>query len=179
MKKKILYFLFVIFLIFFVFYLSFFQTELFNEKENVQLHDFDSPILYKVSRVIDGDTIEVIIGNKYERVRLLGINTPEVDSSYTKEECYGPEASAYLKKILENKYVSLKSDEQNDNRDKYNRLLRYVFMQDGTFVEEELIKNGYAYNYPYFPFEFMEQFSDWEKQAKENRIGLWSVCLSQ
>jgi len=166
-KRKILY-IFLLFILVILF--SLFSIPNSQEKKS-EIKKF-----YRVSRVIDGDTIEVEIDGKYERVRLLGINTPEVDSPYTKEECYGPEASAYLKKILKNKYVFLVPDEKNENRDKYNRLLRYVFMKDGTFIEEDLIKKGYAYNYIYFPFKFKEKFSIWEKEARDKKIGLWGKC---
>ena len=142
------------------------------EKDN----ESEIPTFYRVSRVIDGDTIEVEIDGEYDTVRFLGIDTPELDTPYTKEECYGPEASAYLKELLKNQYVYLKPDKQNDDRDKYDRLLRYVFLQDGTFIEEELLKNGYAYNYDYFPFEFMEQFNSWEQEAREKGLGLWGEC---
>ena len=79
---------------------------------------------------------------------------------------------------MKNKYVSLKSDEESDNRDKYNRLLRYVFLPDGTFIEEDLIKKGYAYSYPYFPFKFKEQFIFLEREAKNRKIGLWGTCYN-
>ena len=131
---------------------------------------------YQITRVIDGDTIEVKIKDKQELVRLIGINTPEVDSPYTKEECFGPEASAYVKKLLDKKEVYLISDSNGQDRDKYNRLLRYVFLPNGLFVNVEILKNGYAYNYIYEPFEFMKQFDFWEKEAKESKIGLWGVC---
>jgi micrococcal nuclease len=60
------------------------------------------------------------------------------------------------------------------NRDKYNRLLRYVFLEDGTLINAKLVAEGYAYNYIYEPFQFMKQFDYLEKQAKEKQLGLWS-----
>ncbi|MDO8486216.1 MAG: thermonuclease family protein [Candidatus Staskawiczbacteria bacterium] len=132
--------------------------------------------IYQITKVIDGDTIEVKIKDKQELVRLIGINTPEVDSPYTKEECFGPEASDYAKKLLDKKEVYLIPDKQSSDRDKYNRLLRYVFLPDGLFVNAEILKNGFAYNYIYEPFEFMKQFDFWEKEAKKNKIGLWVEC---
>lgn len=172
MKKNFKYIL-----IFFIVVASSFLFFLLDEPKEVQeSNEIEIQTPYKVNRVVDGDTIKVEIDGKYETVRLLGINTPEVDNPNTKEECYGPEASAYLKKLLDNQSVYLLADQQNKDRDKYNRLLRYVYMQDGTFVEEELLRNGYAYNYPYFPFKFMKEFSDWEQEARENDVGLWRKC---
>jgi len=134
--------------------------------------------VYQITKVIDGDTMEVKIKDKQELVRLIGINTPEVDSPYTKEECFGPEASAYAKKLLDTKEVYLIPDSNGQDRDKYNRLLRYVFLPNGLFINAEILKNGFAYNYIYEPFEFMKQFDFWEKEAKGNKIGLWDKCVS-
>jgi micrococcal nuclease len=132
------------------------------------------PVLYVVAEVIDGDTIRVEMNNKAETVRLLGINTPEVSNPYKPEECFGKEASEKVKELLTNKEVYLIPDLQSPDRDKYDRLLRYVFLPDGKFINADLIKEGYAFNYIYEPFQFMKQFDYLEKQAKENRLGLWS-----
>lgn len=165
-------------LIFFILIFIIFSFSVLNFSDQVLEGDdrFKENTLYRVNRVVDGDTIEVQIDGEYEIVRLLGVDSPEVNSSYTKEECYGPEASAYLKELLKNQSVYLSGDKQNNNRDKYNRLLRYVFMQDGTFVEEALLKNGYAYNYDYFPSRFKEQFNKWEEEAQQRGLGLWREC---
>jgi len=131
------------------------------------------PTLYKVVEVIDGDTIKVEIDKQIETVRLLGIDTPEVLNSYGSEECYGKEASGKAQKLLENKEVYLIPEVLSSDKGKYNRLLRYVFLSDGKFVNAELIKEGYAFNYIYEPFQFMKQFDYLEKQARKNRLGLW------
>lgn len=173
MKNSPIY-LFVIFIVtfgLFVFSIIYFQPR-FIEKEIV----IKTPTYYKVVNVIDGDTIEVEISDKQELVRLIGINTPEVDSPYTKQECFGPEASDYAKKLLDTKEVYLIPDSNGPNRDKYNRLLRYVFLPNGLFINAEILKNGFAYNYIYEPFEFTKQFDFWEKKAKESKIGLWGEC---
>lgn len=129
----------------------------------------------RVVEVIDGDTIRVNLGGKIETVRLIGINTPEIASPYNpKEDCFGQEAAQYTRELLEKQLVYLIKDPMQSNRDKYNRLLRYVFLEDGTLINAKLIKEGYAFNYIYEPFQFMKQFDYLEKQAKENRIGLWS-----
>ncbi len=135
----------------------------------------EAPALYRVVEVIDGDTIKVDIGGKIETVRLIGMDTPEIAGPYNPQDDYfGPEAAQYTKKLLENQSVYLIPDPMQSNRDKYDRLLRYVFLEDGTLVNAKLIAEGYAYNYIYEPFQFMKQFDYLEKQAKENQLGLWS-----
>jgi len=132
------------------------------------------PTLYRVVEVIDGDTIKVDLRREVETVRLIGIDTPEIASPYNPhEDCFGPEAAEYAKQLLEKESVYLIKDPMQSNRDKYNRLLRYVFLEDGTLVNAKLIKEGYAFNYIYEPFQLMKQFNYLEKQAKENRLGLW------
>jgi micrococcal nuclease len=128
------------------------------------------PALYKVAAVIDGDTIQVELNSQIERVRFIGVNTPEV----IPEECFGKEATDKTRELLKNKEVYLIPDPESSDRDKYGRLLRYVFLPDGKFVNAELVQKGYAFNYIYEPFQFMKQFDFLEKQAKENRLGLWS-----
>ena len=173
MKNNTIY-LFIIFILslgLFVFSIIYFQPRVI-EKETIT----KVPGLHKVVSVIDGDTIGAEVDGKTETVRLLGIDTPEVDSPYTEEECFGQEAKEYATQLLNGREVYLIPDKQSSDRDKYDRLLRYVFLPDGLFVEAELIKKGYAYNYIYEPFEFMKQFDFWEKQAKESKIGLWGEC---
>ena len=132
------------------------------------------PALYRVVKVIDGDTIKVDVGGEIETVRLIGIDTPEIANPYNpREDYFGPEAAQYAKQLMERQLVYLIPDPMESNRDKYDRLLRYVFLEDGTLINAKLIKEGFAFNYIYEPFQFMKQFDYLEKQAKENRLGLW------
>jgi micrococcal nuclease len=134
----------------------------------------EASALYRVVEVIDGDTIKVDIGEKIETIRLIGMDTPEIANPHNPQDDYfGPEAARYTKKLLENQSVYLIPDPMQSNRDKYNRLLRYVFLEDGTLVNAKLVAGGYAYNYIYEPFQLMKQFDYLEKQAKENQLGLW------
>ena len=130
--------------------------------------------LYPVSEVIDGDTIQVKINGKRELVRLLGINTPEVENKYRHQECFGPEASKETKKLLSGKKVYLLPDPQAPDRGKYNRLLRYVFLPNGDFINADLVRDGYAFEYIYQPFQFMKYFAELQQQAKAQKKGLWS-----
>jgi len=135
----------------------------------------EASAVYRVVEVIDGDTIKVDIGGEIEAVRLVGMDTPEIAGPHNPQDDYfGPEAARYTKQLLENQPVYLIPDPMQSNRDKYNRLLRYVFLEDGTLVNAKLVAEGYAYNYIYEPFQFMKQFDYLEKQAKENQLGLWS-----
>jgi micrococcal nuclease len=123
----------------------------------------------KCTRVVDGDTI---ILNNGERVRLIGIDTPETKHPRKPVEYFGKEASAFTKKMVEGKEVRLEYDWQQ--RDKYDRLLAYVYLMDGTFLNAEIIKQGYGHVYTKSPFKYLEQFRQYEKEARENKRGLWA-----
>ena len=125
------------------------------------------------SYVIDGDTIIVIIDGKKEKVRLIGIDTPEKDGPYTKEEPFGKEASAFTKKITEGKKVMLEYDRQK--RDKYGRLLAYVYLEDSTFLNAEIIRQGYGTVFRKFPFKYRDDFEGYEREARDNKKGLWGI----
>jgi micrococcal nuclease len=123
---------------------------------------------YKVTKVIDGDTIEIEGGQK---VRYIGMDTPE---STIKHECFGEEASAKNKELVEGKSVKLIKDVSET--DKYKRLLRYVYIDD-IFVNEELVKTGYANAASYPPdIKHQDKFVEAEKQAREANLGLWESC---
>lgn len=123
-----------------------------------------------VSRVTDGDTIEIETG---EKVRYIGINTPESVDPRRKVECFGKEASAYNKNLVEGKRVRLERD--ISDRDKYGRLLRFVYLEDGTLVNGMLVREGYAHASPYTPdISRKELFREAESDARMNARGLWS-----
>lgn len=133
-----------------------------------------------VTRVIDGDTIEVkLIDGAIEKVRLIGIDTPETVDPRKPVECFGKEAAEKLKSIIDKKEVTLKRDIINDNKDTYNRLLRYVYLDDRD-INAEMIKQGYAYAYLKYSFndDKMSSYKDYERQAREKELGLWApgVC---
>lgn len=137
-----------------------------------------------VIEVIDGDTIKVKIGNKEEKIRMVLVNTPETKHPTKGVEYYGKEASAYTKKELTNKEVYLEKDVSD--RDKYGRLLRYIWLEmpnlnnkiDQELKEKcfnaKLLLNGYA-NLSTCPpdVKYVEQFKDFEKEAKKLGVGLW------
>jgi len=140
-------------------------------------------ILYKVERVIDGDTLKLSNG---ERVRLIGIDTPESkdnaklrkDSKRTGQNAkeiieMGKWAADFTRKLVEGKEVKLEFDVSQ--RDKYGRLLAYVYLTDGTFVNAEIIKQGFAQVMTIPPnVKHQDLFLRLQKEARENRRGLWS-----
>ncbi len=134
------------------------------------------PGLYRVVKFDDGDTIEVDMNGTTETIRFIGVDTPETHKPNTPIQCYGPEASAYTKRLIGNQKVRLQADPLNTNRDRYNRLLRYVYLPDGTLVEQNLIMGGYGFAYTYFPSSKNAEFSAYEQQAKIAGKGLWSAC---
>ena len=124
--------------------------------------------IYKVKRVIDGDTLLLING---ERVRLIGVDTPETKHPQKPVEYFGREAYLFTKEMVDGKEARFEFDRQK--RDRYGRLLAYVYLLDGTFLNAEIIKQGYGFAYTRFPFKYMEEFRRYEREARENRKGLW------
>jgi len=113
-----------------------------------------------VNRVIDGDTIEVMVNNKKESVRLIGIDAPELTDSSMKGKL-ALESRDYLKKLVQNKKIRLEADETQEDRDNYQRLLRYVYLDDGTLVNKKMIEAGMAEEYTYkTPYKFQWEFRE-------------------
>jgi micrococcal nuclease len=129
-----------------------------------------------VSRVVDGDTIRVLIQGKEDIVRLIGIDAPETVGPVKPAQCFGKEASDKAKEILTNKTVILESDPTQGDRDEYGRLLRYVFLLDGTNFDKFMISEGYAYEYTFKgnSYKYQSEFKNAEKRAFESRRGLWA-----
>jgi micrococcal nuclease len=124
-----------------------------------------------VSRVVDGDTIYVVIGNQIEAVRYIGINTPETHHPTKGREPYGEAATAVNQQLVDGRWVTLVLDTQY--RDRYGRLLAYVWA-DGRFVNAELVHRGYAQAATYPPnVRYAEHFRQLERGARENGRGLW------
>jgi len=130
--------------------------------------------LLSVVRVIDGDTIVVNKEGINESVRLIGIDTPETVHPSKPVQCFGEEASRKTKEWLEGSQVILEIDEGEGERDKYRRLLAYVYRDDGLFVNLELIKQGYAYEYTYAtPYQYQAEFKAAQAEAQTAGNGLW------
>lgn len=138
-----------------------------------------------VVNVVDGDTIDVEITDRTEgraageadvgveyRVRLIGIDTPESVKPGTPVECFGEEASAAAKALLDGEEVRLVKDVEETDR--YDRLLRYVYLE-AEMANARLVANGYANAYTYPPnIRWSEMFLQLEREAREDDRGLWS-----
>lgn len=125
-----------------------------------------------VERVVDGDTIIV---EGVGRVRLIGVDTPETVHPSRPVEFFGKDASAFTKGLLEGKRVRLEYDQER--QDRYGRTLAYVYLTDGTFVNAEIIRRGYGHAYTRFPFRHVEAFRQFEREARNNRRGLWGEVV--
>jgi micrococcal nuclease len=123
-----------------------------------------------VSRVVDGDTVELSTG---EKVRYVGMNAPESVKPDWPVECFGKEASARNRELTEGKRVRLTKDVSE--RDRYGRLLRFVYLSDGTFVNELLVREGYA-RVSTFPPDVAKEsiFRAAEADARAAKRGLWA-----
>jgi micrococcal nuclease len=135
-----------------------------------------NPGLYQVTQFVDGDTIAIDMNGKTERIRMIGVDTPETHKPNTPVQCYGPAAAAFTKNVIGSNKVRLEADGQSSNRDRYQRLLRYVYLPDNTFVNEKIIREGYGFYYPYFPFSKSLVFEQAQTQAQQSRKGLWGNC---
>lgn len=131
--------------------------------------------LYELVRVTDGDTIVVEKSGKEEKIRLIGIDTPELHDGRGGVECFANEAKNKLEEILEGHKIRLELDQSQGERDRYGRLLSFVFRDDNMLVNKFMLQNGFAYEYTYNkPYKYQDDFKRDESYAKENEIGLWS-----
>jgi micrococcal nuclease len=133
----------------------------------------------EVAGHVDGDTVRVRIANPgaellglVETIRMIGVDTPETVHPRRKVEFFGKEASDFTKARLLGKPVLLAFDW--DLRDRYGRLLVYIYTQDGTCHNAALIREGYGHAYTNFAFQFMDEFRNLEQQARQAKRGLWA-----
>jgi len=130
----------------------------------------------RVERIVDGDTIVVSADaatglGLSEKVRLIGVDTPETVDPRKPVERFGAEASRYAQERLLGRTVRLAFD--GDLRDRYGRLLAYVFLEDGSCFNLSIVADGYGFAYTKYPFRFMDEFRAAEREARESRRGLW------
>lgn len=156
----------VLLISFFVFLLCGLNTE--SRSENAQ---------GLCTKVFDGDTIEVTLDKVYPKwsnpvhVRLIGVDTPEISHPLKPVQYFAEESSSFTKKMVFGKRVRLEFDWQRE--DKYGRLLAYVFLLDGRMLNAEIIKQGYGFAYTRFPFRYLEEFKQYEREARSKGPGLW------
>lgn len=128
-----------------------------------------------VTKVVDGDTFWADDGSsKGVKIRLIGVDAPESRNSFKKKVgYYGKESKVYLTKLLLGKRIKLVYDV--DILDQYDRTLAYVYLEDGTFVNAELVRNGYAMVMTVPPnVQYAEEFVRLQHDARENNRGLWN-----
>lgn len=153
------------------------EASLGTKKTRIHRMKNDESILFLVARAVDGDTIELENG---EKVRYIGVDTPETKHPKKAVQCFGKEAHEKNKELVEGKYIRLERDVSE--WDKYGRLLRYVYVVDTDsneeiFVNAELVSKGYAHASTLPPdVKFQEIFLDGKNYARENKLGLWGGC---
>lgn len=133
-----------------------------------------SPVTARVVRVVDGDTIAVRVGSRLERVRYIGVDTPETVKPSSPVQCFGKRASAFNGRLVGGRSVRLRFD--RELRDRYGRLLAYVFVGE-RFVNAELVRRGYATTLRIPPNDSRApQLASLERAAMRRGRGLWAAC---
>jgi len=135
-----------------------------------------APQVRTVTRVVDGDTLQL---DGSERVRLIGVDTPETVHPRKPVQCFGTEASKFTKRLAQGQTVRLAFDQANahvGHRDRYHRTLAYVYLSSGLLINREIIRQGYGHAYTYYPFRYLEDFRAAEREARQNSRGLWGAC---
>ena len=132
---------------------------------------------YKVSKITDGDTFYVTTSSseKY-KIRLIGIDAPETRNVgvNVRKEYFGAEAKIFVTQLLKNKKVKLTFDVQKTDR--YGRVLAYVYLENGIFLNQYLVEKGYAVVSTFPPnVKYVEKFTQAERNARNKRLGLWKV----
>ncbi len=117
----------------------------------------------KAKRIIDGDTFETETG---EKVRLIGINAPEIS------DIFGEEAKQHLINLIEGKTIDLQADNISNDRDRYSRLLRYVIL-DGTDINKQMVSDGFAIAYLKYHFDKSEEYRQAQLTASKDNQGMW------
>jgi len=130
---------------------------------------------FTVTKVVDGDTIWVNNNGKRQKIRMIGMDTPETVDPRKPVQCFGLEASAQAKTILGGQSVYLETDPSQDTVDKYGRTLAYVWTTSGRLFNLDMIADGYAYEYTYYvPYRYQQEFKAAQSDARTQERGLWS-----
>ena len=145
-----------------------------SQNTNSDFEIFHSHV-FDVINIVDGDTLDINCPDNqksYTRIRLLGVDTPEIYSE-SGEMFFAREASEFTKELVLGKQVTIFLDEISDTRDKFDRLLAYVFLPDGRFLNELLLSEGFAYSYTKYRHSYYNKYNQLESRAKSNKKGLW------
>ena len=143
---------------------------------------------FAVVKVVDGDTIDIDIpdlsadgGRNYShtRIRLWGIDTPETKDPRTGPMYFGKEASDFATKLALGKQVTIYLEKEKNSRDKYHRLLAYIQLPNGKFLNEELLSEGYAYADLRFKHGLYNKYKQLESVARSQKKGLWAGVTTE
>jgi micrococcal nuclease len=135
------------------------------------------PGYYEVLSIADGDTITVDMEGKKEKIRFIGVDTPEVaHNSGEVNQCYAQRAKAFVEAAIDGKRVKLVADEKGTNRDRYGRLLRYVYNYQNISIDEQLVSEGYGFAVDGFNYSKKDEYLSFMAQAEQSRKGLWGIC---
>lgn len=146
-----------------------------TKNNNIVPTEKDRQIYYEVTKVTDGDTLHLNVNNIDETIRLIGINTPETVDPRKSVQCFGKEATERMRELVGGKMVSLEFDDSQDLYDTYNRLLAYVYLEDGQMLNRKMIAEGYAYEYTYLtPYKYQKEFKELQNLARVSGRGLWA-----
>ena len=137
----------------------------------------ENKVLITILKVVDGDTVDIDVDGRTERVRLIGVNTPETKHPTKPIECFGPEASAYLKQLLP-RGTAVRIERDVEARDRYGRLLLYLYLgSNDLFINLDLVSRGYGTPMSIEPNTFhRNDFVRAAAQAEAANVGLWKAC---
>ncbi|SRR5258705_6807914 len=130
---------------------------------------------FAVTKVVDGDTIWVDNNGKRQKIRMIGLDTPESVDPRKPVQCFALEASAQAKTILGGQSVYLETDPSQNSVDRYGRTLAYVWTASGRLFNLDMITDGFAVEYTYdLPHRYPQDFKATENDARTQERGLWS-----
>ncbi|WP_230499341.1 thermonuclease family protein [Sutcliffiella rhizosphaerae] len=150
------------------------QAQEKQEQSENREHDYPR-LTVPLVRVIDGDTVKVMVNGEEENIRFLLVDTPETNHPRMNgPQPFGPEAKDFMEKLLKDAEVEIELDVSE--RDRYRRILAYVYA-DGVLVQEELLRAGLARVAYIFPpnTRYVDRFQSIQKEAQEKAVGIWSV----
>lgn len=130
----------------------------------------------KVTKVVDGDTAEIVLNGQTKKVRYIGMDTPEVVDPRKTVQCFGKEASNKAHELLDGQDVTVVQDNLVGEQDKYGRILAYIYLPDGKLYNQLMIAQGFAHEYTYQnqAYTFQQEFKQAQQQAIDSQSGLWS-----
>lgn len=149
-----------------------------QEMDRIEVTQETFDTLYAtVDRVVDGDTISVIMHDALatpEMLRLIGVDTPETVHPALPVQFFGPEATAFVENLCNGKPVKLHLQRDVPKRGSFGRLLVYIELPDGTILNEKILHDGYGYSYTKYPHVKTDLYNDIEKAARIAKRGLWA-----